>query len=106
MQMWSCAIYDLNCSDDEFFRLTPRRFEALLKRHRHNVESNELLFGQLTSWVASTGFKSSDKPTSAKDFMPSQWAKSAAKSQVKPKRITRSRRRAIADGIRTMFPAR
>jgi hypothetical protein len=49
----------------------------MLKRHRSSVESTEFLFGQLTSWIANTGFRTAEKPTSALDFMPSQWAKKA-----------------------------
>jgi|SRR5271163_3601596 len=104
--MRSCAVYDLRLTDDQFFASTPRQFDGLLKRHKNKVESNELLFAQLTSWVANTGFKSADKPTSTKDFMPSQWGKSSssAKSSPKRKRMTRKRRDAVADGFRTFFP--
>ena len=106
--MWSCARYDLHLSDEDFFALTPRQFDALLKRHKHKVESNELLFGQLTSWVVNTGFRALEKPTSTEDFMPSRWKKrsAAASSTTKPKRMSRKRREAVADGLRAMFPVR
>src|SRR6202042_2926983 len=78
LHLWSCARYDLHLSSEEFYALTPRQFDALIKRHRHTVESNELLLGQLTSWVANTGFRSTEKPTHPHDFMPSQWGKASA----------------------------
>ncbi len=101
--MWSCARYDLGLGDEDFYSLTPRQFDALLRRHRNHVEANELLFAQLTSWVANTGFRSTEKPTHPRDFMPSQWAK-----HPKPKRprMTKKRRQDIADGLRMMFAVR
>ena len=108
MQMWSCARYDLSLTSDEFYELTPRQFDALLKRHHHRVESNELLFAQLTSWVANTGFRSTEKPTQPKDFMPSQWAKANPSKTAanKPNRMTKIRRDKVASCLRAMFPAR
>lgn len=74
----------------------------MLKRHRSSVELNEFLFGQLTSWIANTGFRTAEKPTSALDFMPSQWAKKARAKAAAPKRIrmTKKKRQAIFDGLR------
>jgi hypothetical protein len=99
------ARYDLHLTADEFYDLTPRQFDALLRRHQRKEEHDEFMFAQLTSWVANTGFKSASKVTQPKDFMPSQWAKTLSRpTPSKPKRMTRKRRFAIADGIRSMFP--
>ena len=35
------------------------------------------MLGQLTSWVANTGFTRPEKPTKPTDFMPSEWVKKA-----------------------------
>ena len=67
--------------------------------------ANEFLFAQMTSWLANTGFRSTEKPTKATDFMPSEWAKTAKSTAApRPKRMTKKRRAAIANGIRAMFP--
>jgi hypothetical protein len=106
--MWSSAVYDLRLSDDAFFSLTPRKFSALQKRHKYHTESNELLFGQLTSWIANTGFKSCEKPTSIEDFMPSKWQQKAGNSSSNDKptpKVTRRKRDLIATELRQVLAA-
>jgi hypothetical protein len=78
----------------------------LLKRKKVETVANEFMFAQLTSWVANTGFKSAEKPTSAKEFMPSEWAKTTKALNVgtKRKRMTKKRLKEIDTGIRAMFP--
>jgi hypothetical protein len=49
----------------------------------------------MTSWIANTGFRSTEKPTAAFDFMPSQWMKKAkqkAPDPKKPVRMTKKKR--------------
>jgi hypothetical protein len=60
------------------------------------------MMAQLTSWVANTGFRTAEKPTSALDFMSSQWAKKARAQAAAPKRIrmTKKRRQNIFEGLR------
>lgn len=99
--MWSSAVYNLRLSDEAFYALTPRKFDALQKRHKYQTESNEILFAQLTSWVANTGFKSCEKPTSITDFMPSKWQRKAETAKV----IKRRRRAVIAEEIRRTMAA-
>jgi hypothetical protein len=103
LHLWSCARYDLHLSDVEFYALTPRQFDALIKRHRYKAESNEFLFAQMTSWIANTGFRSTEKPTHPKDFMPSQWGKASASIAFSSGEMTAERRAAVADGIRSYF---
>lgn len=102
LHFWAIARVDLRLSADEFYAITPKQLVAMLKRHRSRVESTEFLFGQLTSWIANTGFRTAEKPTSALDFMPSQWAKKAKAKAAAPKRIrmTKKRRQAIFEGLR------
>lgn len=95
------AIYDLKLTTDMFYDLTPRQLDALVKRRRVEIESRELLFGQLTSWIANTGFRTVEKPTTAIDFMPSHWAKEAKKkspeSTFNPAvRMTKKKRQALS----------
>ena len=109
--MWSFARYHLRLSDRGFFALTPKQFADLKRQHRNHVESTELLFAQLTSWVANTGFRTTDKPVSTVDFMPSQWHRSAPANAThlpatKPIRMTAKRRAEVANGLRGLFPRR
>lgn len=107
MNMWSSAVGNLHLSDDEFYDLTPRKYDALQKRYKYTAESNELLFGQLTSWVANTGFKSCDKPTKIEDFMPSKWdsrEKSDSRKD-KPAQTNKRHRKVIAQEIRQAMAA-
>jgi hypothetical protein len=104
MHFWSVARYDLGLSDDDFYALTPRQLDALLKRKKVETSANEFMFAQLTSWVANTGFRTAEKPTAARDFMPSEWGKTPAKAALKRVRMTKKRRAAVANQIRSMFP--
>jgi hypothetical protein len=104
--MWSSSVYNLHLNDDEFFALTPRKYDALQKRHKYHTESNEILFGQLTSWIANTGFKSCDKPSSIEDFMPSKWQKKNATSiDGKSPMAKRRKRSVIAHEVRQVLAA-
>jgi hypothetical protein len=72
-----------------------------VKRQKIGIVANEVLFGQLTSWIANTGFRSTEKPTSAADFMPSQWAKKA-RAKTNPTaaiRMTKKSRKTLASSI-------
>jgi hypothetical protein len=102
MGLWATARYDLRLSDEEFWALTPRQFDALVRRHRRHVESQELLFGQLTSWVANTGFRTTAEPTTPTDFMPSRWAKSTHPAPTPPV-STQDRFAAATDALRMCF---
>lgn len=98
------ARYDLRLSDDDFFALTPRQFDALLKRKKVETVSQEFLAAQLTSWIINTGFRTTEKPTKPQDFMPSEWRTRASVNSGKPIRMTKKRRADIANSIRSMFP--
>jgi hypothetical protein len=64
--------------------------------------NNEFMLAQLTSWVANTGFRSAAKPTTWKDFAPSEWSKAAVATT--RRRMTKKRRAEVANAIRMMFP--
>ena len=74
-----------------------------MKRRNAETVAHEFMTAQLTSWVVNTGFRTTDKPTMARDFMPSEWAKRSIHSG-KRKRMTKKRRAQLADNIRSMFP--
>ncbi|MCU1251532.1 MAG: hypothetical protein JWQ49_4561 [Edaphobacter sp.] len=60
------------------------------------------MLAQLTSWVANTGFRTAEKPTTWKDFSPTQWSKNAktASSKFKRIRMTKKRRQSIFENLR------
>ena len=89
--------------------MTPRQFDALLKRHhatkREDAALFELMIAQLTSVVMNTGFRSPKEPVSTREFMPTERAKQAQQSpSPKGKRLTKKRQKELARGIRAMFP--
>jgi gluconate kinase len=69
----------------EFYRLTPRQFDSLLRHHRarqrEQREFTELLFGQLTAAVYNSGLRGPQEPYAPRDFMPSQWAQIQAEKE-------------------------
>jgi hypothetical protein len=100
MNFWSTAVYDLELSSDEFYDLTPRQFDALLKRHKSRTEQNEFMFGQLTSWIANTGFRTTKEPTTPFDFMLSKQRQKAAAPPPKRVRMTAKRRNNLGLALR------
>jgi len=61
------------------------------------------LFAQIVSWIANTGFRSTEKPTTPLDHMPSQWRKKITGKA--PEQLLAEKRQRIADGFRTFFAA-
>lgn len=78
--------------------MTPRQFSRLSARHKYDREHQEFMFGQLTSWVANTGFRSTKEPTKPSDFMPCMYSR-----KVKTVRKKRRSRQAIAGDIRAVM---
>jgi hypothetical protein len=99
---WSFARHDLGLTSDEFYALTLRQLSALRKRHEQRVGHDEFMLAQLTAYAINFSYRAPKKPVEPRDFMPSQIGKHRS-SQAKP-RMTRKRRRAIADAFRTFFP--
>jgi hypothetical protein len=83
-------------TEEVFLSFTPAKLTRLDKRRRlllkEKRETTEFLFGQLTSWVANTGFRSTKEPTKITDFMPSQWGKKTTPQPKKTKRWTKQQR--------------
>jgi hypothetical protein len=82
--------------------MTPRQLDALLKRHKSQTQSTELLFAQIVSAVFNTGFRATEKPVSILDCMPSQWGKTANKpsaSKSTAVRMTKKKRVALSSSL-------
>lgn len=76
--------------------MTPRQFDALLKRHREQIEHQELLNGILASVIVNFSLGAPKVGKAPVDFMPSQWRKKVEKQPRKP----RVNRQSINNSIR------
>jgi hypothetical protein len=89
---------ELGLAEVEFWKMTPRQFDALARRHRakrqREVEHAEFLFGQLTAMVGNTGIRGWKDVRTTDEFMPSRHMGKPAK----PRRINR---KAVADLLRS-----
>jgi hypothetical protein len=101
-RLWSIARYDLQLTSQEFYSLTPRQLDALIKRRERETQEREFLFAQLASVTANFGFHAPKEPISTKDFMPSEWARGNVKV-VKRKRMTKKRRAEVARKVAALF---
>ena len=80
--------------------MTPRYLNALLKRRENNRHRDEFMIAQLTSWVANTGFRTTDKALSPQDFMIG-----TPTGRPRRKRKIKKERAAAQDEIRAYFRA-
>lgn len=94
LNLWSHARIDLGLSSEEFFEMTPRQLDALTHRHLRQMEEREFLFAQLTSCVVNFSMVHPEKPSQAKDFMPSEMRK---RFHAAPKRERINRKQVIAE---------
>lgn len=101
--MWAVAIYDLKLSPVQFFALTPRQFDALLKRKERETQDTEYLFAQLTAYTVNFSMCHPKEPVAPKDFMPSEWAK--PQPMQKRVRITKKVRNNVTQSFRAMAAA-
>jgi hypothetical protein len=90
------ARIDLGLQSDEFYELTPRQLDALIKRQERATWNTEFMLAQLTSCVVNFSMSHPKKALEARDFMPSEWAKNPPVEK-KPKR---RKRQLIATEIR------
>jgi hypothetical protein len=103
MRLWSIARYDLSLSSEEFYSITPRQLDALIKRRERETQEREFMLAQLTSYLINFSMCRPKKAVSPRDFMPSEWAKTPPK----PKRVrmTKKRRAEVAAKIARLFGA-
>jgi hypothetical protein len=100
---WSCARFNLRLTDEEFYSLTPRQFDALLKRHREKIEHTELLAGVIASAIANFSLGGLKEPAKPADFMPSRWETKAKATNPKKDRMTAKKRELVARNVRAML---
>lgn len=96
MQLWSFGRVRLGLDAEEFWRLTPLQFDALMKQHERQTWDAEYLFAQLTAVVKNHSFHAPKESTSIGAFMPSE----QRRKKQKPKRRTRQQ---IADEFRAVM---
>lgn len=99
--MWSVAVYDLHLTSDQFFALTPRQFDALVKRRERQVEHDEFMLAQLTAYTVNFSMCRPKDAVAPRDFMPSQMGKADPRN--KKIRITKKRKQAITESIQSGF---
>ena len=103
--MCSVALVQLGLSKSEFFELTPRDYTALTDQHKFRTRHTELLTAIVAASIVNTGVCAPEKPLPFTHFMPSEWAKQAAKKPRK-KRVTKGEREFINSKIRGFMLAR
>lgn len=99
--MWSIARYDLGLSDVEFYSLTPRQFDALVKRRERDVVTTEFLFAQLTAAVVNFSTCRPKETVHPRDFMPSEFGKQT--QPAKRVRMTKKVRKHVTESFRAGF---
>ncbi len=96
----STARIDLGLSTGEFYALTGRQLDALMRRRLRRVEDGGFMLAQLTAYVINFSMCRPEKPVAIKDFMPSQWAK---QQRARPKKQKRRSRAIIAQELRSFM---
>ena len=101
---WSLARFDLKLADDDFWDITPKMFDALLKRQRVSLDIADRQSAQLTWWVANTGQRTPKKETTYEDFLVlPRPGKSTKAVETKKIRMTAKKRSHLANSLREAF---
>jgi len=105
--MWSVARYDLGLTSDEFFALTPRQFDALLKRREHETQRAEYMQAQIAAYTINFSACHPKESVDPFDLMPSMAGKQrrAKSSQQQRVRMTKKVRREVTDSFRVGLAA-
>ena len=101
--MWAVARYDLGLTSEEFFRLTPRQYDALLKRREYETQQAEFLFAQLTSYFINFSMCHPKDPTKPRDFMPSMWGN--PEPPAKRVKLTKKKQKEVTEAFRSGLAA-
>lgn len=69
--MWSVARCDLGLSDEQFWRLTPRLWAALVARYEEQQDRDDWRCGQIAAIIANSNrnAKTRPQPFSVEEFM-------------------------------------
>ena len=70
--MWSFARYDLHLCESEFWQLTYREYDYLVRRHRRAEERQQMLTGILASITANFSMCPPKQPLKPSDFLPTK----------------------------------
>ena len=89
----------LRLTDADFYALTPRQFDELLKRHKEEREFTELGWGLVCATVANFSMGAPKQPLQPSDFMPSQWTD----KKTTPAQKKRVNRKVVASSIRGLM---
>jgi len=106
--MWSVARYDLGLTSEEFFRLTPRQFDALVKRKEYETQRDEFMLAQIAGYTINFSMCHPKEPVDPFDLMPSMAGKEKPSRQAQKQqrvRMTRQRRKQVTDQWRAGLAA-
>lgn len=98
--MWSTAIVIVGISSAEFWAMTPRMFDALLKRKERENQERDFLFAQLASVYVNYSMAAPKNPVPPAEFMPSEIRKKLARKRNGP---SREEREAVDRQTRAFF---
>jgi hypothetical protein len=103
-RLWSLAVYDLRLTTAEFYDLTVGQLDGLIRRRERDIAEREFMPAQIAACVVNFSMGRPKEPVSAKDFMPSEWAKNRDGDPQTPargwRRMTPKRRARVATEIR------
>lgn len=99
--LWSVARYDLGLSEQEFWALSPKKYDALLRRRKSALERNEVMLAQIAQVGVNFGYRAPKEAVKLKEFMLPGWGES--RRAEKRLRMTQKRRNHIADHWRAFF---
>lgn len=68
--LWAVGRYDLGLGEEEFWRLSPRQFGALLERHNEEQRKEDWRAGMIAATIANALRGKKGKAYQAEDFMP------------------------------------
>lgn len=67
--IWSVARYDLGMSDDEFWRMTPREFGAVVKRRVFDIERQDYRAALICATLVNINRKKGSRPVRPEAFL-------------------------------------
>ncbi len=92
------ARYDLKLTDEQFYELTPRQLDALVKRREYDAEKQEYLFARLTACVVNYSIRHPEEWITVDELMPPGFVQNKPKKRYR--KPTKKQLRQAADQIR------
>lgn len=81
MELWSIGRYDLRLSDDEFWGLTLKEFNLLMKRHKEQRSAEMFNSALICATIANVN-RTKGKAYTPMDFMPKEEEKPKKKMSI------------------------